>query len=117
MMGAKQGHPFVWLGAAFVVIVLLAAMPVISALISGAIAGALGCQLNEGGAPPCPLMGVDLGEMRPFRERAAACGEQPKEDDRRQRPCIHFQRTHLSFELRQAHVALLTDDRAIERSP
>jgi hypothetical protein len=63
MMGAKQGHPFVWLGAAFVVIVLLAAMPVISALISGAIAGALGCQLNEGGAPPCPLMGVDLGEM------------------------------------------------------
>ena len=43
-MSAKQGHPFVWLGAAFVVIVLLAAMPAISALIAGGIAEMAGLE-------------------------------------------------------------------------
>jgi membrane protein implicated in regulation of membrane protease activity len=61
IMNAKQAHPFMWLGAAFAMIVLIAAAPLISVLISAGIAGALGCELNEGGAHPCPFMGVDLG--------------------------------------------------------
>jgi hypothetical protein len=61
-MNAKQGHPFIWLGATFAMIMLAAAAPLISVLISAGIAGALGCELNEGGAHPCPFMGVDLGE-------------------------------------------------------
>ena len=62
-MTAKQGSPFVWLGAAFAIIVLVAALPLISVLISTGIAGALGCQVDEAAVHPCPFMGIDLGEM------------------------------------------------------
>jgi hypothetical protein len=45
------------------IIVLVAAAPIISALISGIIAGVLGCQLDEGSTHPCPFMGADLSEI------------------------------------------------------
>ncbi len=44
-------------------IVLLASLPVISVFTASWIATSLGCVLNEGDAHPCPLHGVDLGEM------------------------------------------------------
>jgi hypothetical protein len=66
VMSAKRSPAFVWLGVAFVIIVLVAAAPLISVLIAGGIADALGCPVNEGGAQPCPFMGVDLGEALVF---------------------------------------------------
>jgi hypothetical protein len=48
--------------ATFAAIVLVAVAPLISVLISGVIAGVLGCELDEGLLHPCPFMGVDLGE-------------------------------------------------------
>jgi hypothetical protein len=61
-VSATRRSVFLWLGIPFVLIVLLALAPLLSALIAGAIADALGCGLNEGGASPCPFMGHDLGE-------------------------------------------------------
>jgi hypothetical protein len=61
-VSASRRSVLFWLGIPFVLIVLLALAPLLSALIAGAIAGALGCGLNEGGASPCPFMGHDLGE-------------------------------------------------------
>jgi hypothetical protein len=61
-VSASRGSAFLWLGIVFVLIVLLAVAPLLSALLAGAIADALGCGLNEGGASPCPFMGHDFGE-------------------------------------------------------
>jgi hypothetical protein len=61
-VSASRGSAFLWLGIVFVLIVLLAVAPLLSALLAGAIADALGCGLNEGGASPCPFLGHDLGE-------------------------------------------------------
>jgi hypothetical protein len=61
-MSTKRSRAPIWLGISFVLIVLFALSPLISALISGAIASALGCTVNEGGASGCILMGRDIGE-------------------------------------------------------
>jgi hypothetical protein len=61
-MSAKRSRAMVWLAVSFVLIVLFAVSPLISALISGGIASALGCTVNEGGASGCIFMGRDIGE-------------------------------------------------------
>ncbi|EKF19003.1 hypothetical protein [Nitratireductor pacificus] len=48
---------------AFVAIVLLASLPIISVLIATLIAGSTDCTLNEGNIHPCVVAGVDLGGM------------------------------------------------------
>ena len=60
-MSAKPSCASVWLAVSFVLIVLFAAAPLISAFISGGIASALGCTVNEGGASACMFMGRDIG--------------------------------------------------------
>jgi hypothetical protein len=61
-VSARRNDGFIWLGVAFIVIVLFAASPLLLALLASGIAGALGCSLNEGGASPCLFMGTDIGE-------------------------------------------------------
>jgi len=61
-MSAQRSHAGVWLSVTFVIIVLLAAAPLISAFIAGAIADVLGCTVNEGGASLCMFMGRDIGQ-------------------------------------------------------
>ncbi len=46
---------------ALVLIVLFAALPVLLTVTGSAVAGALGCPLNEGGAHACMLFGHDIG--------------------------------------------------------
>ena len=46
--------------------VLLGVLPVILALGSAFLAAALGCQVNEGGASPCVVLGMDLGPALAF---------------------------------------------------
>jgi hypothetical protein len=62
-MSGKRGRGLVWiwLGAALVLIILLATAPVISVLLAAGIADVLGCGLNEGGSSACVFLGVDLG--------------------------------------------------------
>jgi uncharacterized membrane protein YhaH (DUF805 family) len=48
--------------ATFAIIVLFAIAPLISLIIGGTIAAALGCELDEGMVHPCLFMGTDLGE-------------------------------------------------------
>jgi hypothetical protein len=62
-MNAKPNRAAFWLGVILVLIVLIAGAPLISALIAGGIAGALGCTVNEGGASACIFMGRDIGEL------------------------------------------------------
>lgn len=61
-MSGKRSWGWIWLAVSFVLIVLFATGPLISAFISGGIADALGCTVNEGGATPCMFMGRDIGE-------------------------------------------------------
>jgi hypothetical protein len=61
-VSARRSRGFVWLGVAFVLIVLFAAWPLLSVMLASGMAGALGCALNEGGASPCLFMGTDIGE-------------------------------------------------------
>ncbi|MBV8320420.1 MAG: hypothetical protein JO049_07065 [Hyphomicrobiales bacterium] len=61
-MSAKQ-RSSILVRAAFAIIVLIATAPMISVLISGVVAGVLGCPLDEGSPHPCPFMGVDLSEI------------------------------------------------------
>jgi hypothetical protein len=60
-MSAQRG-PFFWFSAVCVTILVIALLPVISVSLTYAISSALGCSVSEGGATPCPFMGVDLGE-------------------------------------------------------
>jgi hypothetical protein len=53
---------FVWLSVSFVLIVLFAAAPLISAFIGGGIADALGCTVTEGVSSPCLFRGSDISE-------------------------------------------------------
>jgi hypothetical protein len=62
-MSVKQRSSVRLVRATFAAIVLVAVAPLISVLISGVIAGVLGCELDEGSLHPCPLLGVDLGEI------------------------------------------------------
>ncbi len=59
-MSARRGHPFWWLGIAFVLIALFITAPFISLLIGGGMAGALGCSLPISSTAPCLFMGIDL---------------------------------------------------------
>jgi hypothetical protein len=59
---STQRGPFFWFSAACVTILVIAILPVISVSLTYGIASALGCSVNEGGATPCPFMGIDLGE-------------------------------------------------------
>jgi hypothetical protein len=59
---STQRGPFYWFSAVCVTILVVALLPVISVSLTYVIASALGCSVNEGGATPCPFMGVDLGE-------------------------------------------------------
>jgi hypothetical protein len=59
---SAQRGPFYWFSAVCVAILVIAMLPVISVSLTYAIASALGCSVNEGGATPCLFMGVDLGE-------------------------------------------------------
>lgn len=45
------------------VILLLAALPVISVIIAGTIADANGCRVDEGSVHPCLVGGTDMGEL------------------------------------------------------
>ena len=60
-MSAQRGL-FFWFSMVCVTILVIAVLPVISVSLTYAISSALGCSVNEGGATPCPFMGVDLGE-------------------------------------------------------
>jgi hypothetical protein len=60
-MSAQRGL-FFWFSVVCVTILVIAMLPVISVSLTYAIASALGCSVNEGGATPCPFMGIDLGE-------------------------------------------------------
>jgi hypothetical protein len=60
---STQRGPFFWFSAVCVTILVIAVVPVISVSLTYAVASALGCSVNEGGATPCPFMGVDLGEL------------------------------------------------------
>ena len=46
---------------ALALIVLFAALPALAAVMASAVADALGCPLNEGGAHVCLLFGHDIG--------------------------------------------------------
>jgi hypothetical protein len=59
---STQRGPFFWFSAVCVTILVIAVVPVLSVSLTYAVASALGCSVNEGGATPCPFMGVDLGE-------------------------------------------------------
>jgi hypothetical protein len=60
--GILRSPAFVWLSVSFFLIVLFAIAPLISVFISGGIADALGCTVNEGGSSPCLFRGTDIGE-------------------------------------------------------
>jgi hypothetical protein len=61
-MSTRRGHPFWWLGIAFVLIALFITAPFISLFIGGGIADALGCTLPISSTAPCLFMGVDLAD-------------------------------------------------------
>lgn len=56
---------FPWLVYLLVLLLILviAALPLMSALGAGAVASANGCALDEGGVHPCIIGGVDRGEL------------------------------------------------------
>ncbi len=60
-MSTRRGHPFWWLGIAFVLIALFTTAPFISLFIGGGMADALGCSLPISSTAPCLFMGIDLG--------------------------------------------------------
>lgn len=62
MSPTAKRFPWKVYGLALVVIVLLAALPLIGALTAGWLAEANGCALNEGSTNPCIIMGADWGE-------------------------------------------------------
>jgi hypothetical protein len=53
---------FIWLSISFVLIVLFATAPLISAFIGGGIAESLGCTVTEGVSSPCLFRGSDVSE-------------------------------------------------------
>ena len=61
-MSGRRSHAVLWLSISFILIVLFAAAPIISAFIAGGIADALGCTINEGGATQCLYHGNDIGQ-------------------------------------------------------
>jgi hypothetical protein len=61
-MSTRRGHPFWWLGIAFILLALFIAAPLISLFVGGGIADALGCTLPISSTAPCLFMGVDLAD-------------------------------------------------------
>ena len=61
-MSPERSRAVIWLGVTLVLIIIVAGAPLISAVIAGGIANALGCTLNEGGVSTCIFMGHDIGE-------------------------------------------------------
>ena len=65
MRHKKADIPFPWrryLGAALLIL-LLASLPMLSALIAELIANANGCTLHEGNSYPCHVFGEDIGDL------------------------------------------------------
>jgi hypothetical protein len=60
--GLLKSPAFIWLSISFVLIVLFAMAPLISAFIGGGIAEALGCTVTEGVSSPCLFRGSDISE-------------------------------------------------------
>jgi hypothetical protein len=60
-MSDGRGFYF-WLSRICAWIVGIAALPIISLLLSLGLASAIGCGVSEGGDSPCLVMGVDFGE-------------------------------------------------------
>jgi hypothetical protein len=60
--GMLKSPAFIWLSISFVLIVLFATAPLISAFIGGGIAEALGCTVTEGVSSPCLFRGSDVSE-------------------------------------------------------
>jgi hypothetical protein len=58
----KKGHAAIWLSVTFILILLIATAPLISASIGGGVASALGCEVTEGVSSPCMFMGRDISE-------------------------------------------------------
>ena len=57
----RKRFPFGWYALALALIILFTVAPLLSILLSSAIAEANGCVLNEGGANPCVIGGTDWG--------------------------------------------------------
>ena len=60
---AARRFPWLIYGLALLLILVLAVLPLISALGAGAVASANGCALDEGSIHPCLIGGVDRGEL------------------------------------------------------
>jgi hypothetical protein len=63
MPTAARRFPWMVYGLVLLGILVLAVLPLVSALGAGAIASANGCALDEGGIHPCLIGGVDRGEL------------------------------------------------------
>ena len=58
----RQRFPWIVYAVVLLLILCVTLAPLISVVIASAIAEAHGCTLNEGGAHPCVINGVDYGE-------------------------------------------------------
>ncbi|MEZ5788463.1 MAG: hypothetical protein R3D62_18740 [Xanthobacteraceae bacterium] len=56
-------RPVRTLGLRLLAILLFAALPLVNVAVAVGLASALGCTLNEAGVNPCPLLGIDLGQV------------------------------------------------------
>jgi hypothetical protein len=59
---ARRRFPWPVYLVVLAVIVVLAALPVLSVTLAGVLASANGCRLDEGGAHPCVIAGTDYGD-------------------------------------------------------
>ncbi len=59
---ARRRFPWPVYLVVLAVIVVLAALPVLSVTVAGLVASANGCRLDEGGAHPCVIAGTDYGD-------------------------------------------------------
>jgi hypothetical protein len=60
-MPRPRRFPWGWYGLAFLIIVVIALLPLIGVVVAGAIAESHGCTLHEGFSNPCMVGGVDQG--------------------------------------------------------
>ena len=64
-LGTAPARRFPWTiyMVILMIILVLAALPLVLTLIGGSLASANGCQLDEGSIHPCIIAGVDRGEL------------------------------------------------------
>ena len=62
-MALRRPTPGIVYALLLVLIVVIAALPLIGALTAAAIGSAAGCRVDEAGSYPCLVMGSDIGEM------------------------------------------------------